>query len=494
MTGPSVGRALEPRLSVIIPAFNVEDWIGLTLESILGASEQSLEVLVVDDGSTDETKRVVEDVAARDARVRPLQNPGKGGAQARNFAIGQANGEFLAFSDGDDLVPQRAYEYLLQQADASGNDMVIGNHVTSEPQRLVQRSSNLPLYREARAGLTLVDEPLFLRDRVCWNRIIRRSTWQRLGLEFADSRRSNDIQAMTRAYCLIPFDVIPEPVYVYRRRVGSTSMTSNKLRSDALRDHFTQELACCDAVTSLGDKQLSDRYFAGILEFDVWAHGREVALQDDVEFDRVRELMLELVTRASRDAVRSLPVHHRLFYNLVGRGDWEAARIVVGAQGRTMADALDRVDAAGIVRAAIAIDGKTGRVAAWLVRASYLKAIVDDPGRSDEQIVSLQRKARALVRVGLPKSAFEWRDRQILLANSADANAIREAARKPEPFGVMYVARRVRGVLARVSKADEDRGAPTPGQMLSMARRVRPRHVRNASGVVVRAARRRLGR
>lgn len=494
MTGSGAQRIEDPRVSVVIPAFNVEDWIGLTLESILGATEESLEVLVVDDGSSDGTKRVVQDIATRDARVRLLDNPGKGGAQARNFAISEARGEFLAFSDGDDIVPERAYELLLAQADASGNDMVIGNHVTSAPQRLVKRSSNLPLYREVQAGLTLVDEPLFLRDRVCWNRIIRRSTWLRLGLDFSDSRRSNDIQAMTRAYCLIPFDVIPEPVYVYRRRVGSTSMTSNKLAPEPLRDHFTQEIACSDAVASLGDKHLTDRYFAGILEFDVWAHGREAALRDEIAFEEVRELLLELVTRASREAIRALPVHHQLFYNFVGRGDWEAARVVVGRQGKSMAEALDRVDAEGMVRAALTTDGKTGVVASWIVRASYLKAILDKPDRSDQQIIELQRRARALVRVGLPKSAFSWSERQVLLADSSDAEAIREAARRRESFGVGYVARRVRGVLARAAKVEEGRGAPTPSQALSMAKRVRPRHVRKAGGIVVRALRRRLGK
>ena len=483
-----------PRLSVIIPAFDVEDWIPLTLESISGQTMDSFEVLVVDDGSGDATRDVVEACSAADPRIRLLRNPGTGGAQARNHAISQARGEFLAFADADDVVPERAYELLLAQADASGNDMVIGSHTTIEPQRLAPRSASVPIYREARAGLRLSDEPRFLRDRVCWNRIIRRSTWERLGLRFSDARRSNDIQAMTRAYCMIPFDVIPESVYVYRRRVGSTSMTSGKLRPDALRDHFTQELGCADAVAQLGDKRVIDAYFAGILEFDVWAHGQEAALRVEPEFDQVRTLLSDLVSRASRDAVHTLPPHHQLFYAYVARGDWEGARICVGRQGLDMVESLEAADAEGLTRAALAVDRRSSRAAAWLVRASYLKGIRDEAlDLDDRQLVALQRGARRLVRVGLPKRVFDWRERRILLADSSDPAAIRHAAQRPLPMGLGQVER-VRSVLRRASQIGPDDAAPTPRQVLSLARRVRPRHVARASRIAAQAARRRLGR
>ena len=493
MTDPRATDEGAPRLSVIIPAFNVEDWIGLTLESISGQTEQSLEVLVVDDGSSDATRDVVADFSARDERVRLLTNPGTGGAQARNHAIAQARGEFLAFADGDDIVPERAYELLLAQAGISGNDMVVGNHVTSEPQRLAKRSQSLPIYASVRSGLKIDEEPQFLRDRVCWNRIIRRSTWNRLGLEFSDSKRSNDIQAMTRAYCMIPFDVIPEPVYVYRRRVGLTSMTSGKLRADALHDHFTQELGAASAVAALGSKKLTIAYFRGILEFDVWAHGREAARRDDVEFTSVRMLLRDLVSRAPREAMRGLPAHHRLFYTYVAQDDWEAASMLVTRQGRSMVRALDSADAASMVRAALMSDRAMSRSVAWLVRASYLKVIIDEANDiSDAELVRFQRQARNLARLGMPKSAFEWRERKILLADSADPSAVRSAARSAQSKSMARL-QRYRDAILRAARFEQGDGAPTARQVLALARRVRPRHIAKAGRAAMRMARRRFG-
>lgn len=486
----------SPRLSVIIPTFNVEDWVGQTLESIMLQSESSLEVIVVDDGSTDGTREVVEAMASDDPRIRLLQNPGKGGAAARNHGVSEARGEFLAFADGDDTVPEFAYERMLAQSERSGNDMVIGNHITVEPQRLASRSKSLPIYDRPRAGLTLVDEPLFLRDRVCWNRIIRRSTWLSLGLAFSDAKRSNDIQAMTKAYCMIPFDVIPEPVYAYRRRLGSSSMTSNKLKPEALRDHFTQELGCADAVTAINSGNLTERYFNGVLRFDVWAHG-QVALSDDSqEFAEVRELLAEIVTRAPENAVRTLPPHQQLVYGAAARHDWETARIALSQQGSAMVRLLEEAGAKRLVRAVLRSSGRSIDAATWLVRASYLKAIVDDPyAFTDDELLDVHATLVSLIALGLPKSAFNWREQQVALADRSHAAYIREAATKAEPRGVRSVMFRVRRKLTQLATgADSADRSLTARDAVRLAKRVRPRHAKRIALGVARRARGYLGR
>lgn len=486
----------SPRLSVIIPTFEVEDWVGLTVESILGQSERSLEVLVVDDGSSDGTVALVESYAAVDPRIRVLHNPGKGGAAARNHGVSQARGEFLAFADGDDTVPEFAYERLLAQADRSGNDMVIGNHLTVQPQRLISRSRSLPIYDTPRAGLTLLDEPLFLRDRVCWNRIIRRSTWNELGIQFSDAKRSNDIQAMTKAYCLIPFDVISEPVYEYRRRLGSTSMTSNKLKPEALRDHFTQELGCADAVVALNDGRVTTKYFNGVLQFDVWAHGQVALEQADDEFAEVRELLAEIVTRAPAEAVRQLPPHQQLVYGAAARHDWETARIALGTQGASMVVGLEQAGAKNVVRSVLRTDGRSTEAATWLVRASYLKAILDDPyAFTDDELVEAHGTLVSLIALGLPKSGFSWREQQVALADRSHAAYIREAATKPEPAGVRSVMFRVRRKLSQLATGNENaERALTPREAIRLASRVRPRHAKRIAGAVTRKARGLLSR
>lgn len=94
----------EPLISVVIPAYNVADTILATLGSVAAQTHRNLEVLVVDDGSVDETSSLVRSVAAGDDRVRCIDQGGNfGRSSARNFGIDSAAGEWIAFVDADDL-------------------------------------------------------------------------------------------------------------------------------------------------------------------------------------------------------------------------------------------------------------------------------------------------------------------------------------------------------------------------------------------------------
>lgn len=93
----------RPLVSVVIPAYNAEPFITQTLESVLAQSYDNLEVLVVNDGSTDRTAEKVARLAQQDARIKLFHQPNTGVAAARNLAIHKAQGAFVAVIDADDL-------------------------------------------------------------------------------------------------------------------------------------------------------------------------------------------------------------------------------------------------------------------------------------------------------------------------------------------------------------------------------------------------------
>ncbi|RPI57435.1 MAG: glycosyltransferase family 2 protein [Acidobacteria bacterium] len=96
-------EAIAPLVSVIVPAYNAEAFIQATLESVVRQTYRNLEVIVVDDGSTDGTAGIVRSFTARDSRVALLQQANAGVAAARNAAIQAARGPFIAPIDADDL-------------------------------------------------------------------------------------------------------------------------------------------------------------------------------------------------------------------------------------------------------------------------------------------------------------------------------------------------------------------------------------------------------
>ena len=113
------------KVSVIIPAHNVEKYISQTIESILNQTINDLEVLCVYDGSKDDTLEILKEFAQKDKRIKIIYTELTKPGIARNFGLEQANGEFVLFLDGDDFLEENALEILVDKISKDNSDMVI---------------------------------------------------------------------------------------------------------------------------------------------------------------------------------------------------------------------------------------------------------------------------------------------------------------------------------------------------------------------------------
>src|SRR5689334_18320889 len=94
--------AYTPKVSVVVPAYNVSSYLAAALSSVECQSLGNYQVLIVDDGSTDQTAEIATAFCQRDSRFQLLQKPNGGLSSARNYGIRHANGEYIALLDGDD--------------------------------------------------------------------------------------------------------------------------------------------------------------------------------------------------------------------------------------------------------------------------------------------------------------------------------------------------------------------------------------------------------
>ena len=116
---------MTPDISVIIPLYNARDLVGYTVDSLLNQTKKELEILLVDDCSTDGSAEYVEQRYAGDDRVRVIRQPKNGGpGVARNTGIEQARGEYIAFCDSDDQIKPECYEKMFAMARAYDADVV----------------------------------------------------------------------------------------------------------------------------------------------------------------------------------------------------------------------------------------------------------------------------------------------------------------------------------------------------------------------------------
>lgn len=269
--GPHTGES-GPLLSVVIPAHDVLPWIGETIDSVL-SQDLDLEVLVVDDHSTDGTRALLDARAAVEPRLRVIDAVTRGGGTARNIGADHARGRYLAFCDGDDVVAPNAYRALVSSLESSGSDIAFGDYLKFSPTRTWSPTQSWRAYRTAHQGIRLHDEPSLLNGRSCWNKVFRRAFWTRTELRFPDVARSNDIVPMVRSYLAAgTVDVLDDVVYLYRERPGLGSLTSRAESADSLVSYLTQEIACARLLAAASSAPLERVYRSLVFERDGWVH------------------------------------------------------------------------------------------------------------------------------------------------------------------------------------------------------------------------------
>ena len=126
------------RISVVVPSYNNAPWLKRTLDSILAQTHENLEILVVNDGSTDDTKAVLDEITAQEPRVKAIHKENGGVTSARLAGIAAATGDWIGFVDGDDTIESEMYAHLLENALSCDADISHCGHRVLFPDGRVQ--------------------------------------------------------------------------------------------------------------------------------------------------------------------------------------------------------------------------------------------------------------------------------------------------------------------------------------------------------------------
>lgn len=187
-----------PKLSIIIPVYNAAPYLRQTLDTVLGQSLQDIEVICVDDGSTDQSPEILRSYAEKDSRVRVLHQQNQHAGVARNNGLAVATGKYVHFLDADDYVLDYAYEALYNKAVKYDLDCLKFACVGFDAQR--NEPVDLPSFtlRRLRPGdfnrllSSEVGSPIYSVNVSPWNGIYRRSFLEEKGLRFNDLICVND--------------------------------------------------------------------------------------------------------------------------------------------------------------------------------------------------------------------------------------------------------------------------------------------------------------
>ena len=313
---------MAPRLTVVVPLYNVEEYLGACLESLAGQTMTDLEVVMVDDGSTDNSAGVALEFSRKDSRFRLIRQENAGLGAARNAGAGQAHpdGEFLAFVDSDDVVPPGAYARMLGELDSSGSDFATGNVLRLRAGGALEQS---PMFRrpmeKARRATHVTRDWVLLGDRIACNKVFRRSFWDRHAFAFPTGVLYEDIAVVLPAHFLAQgVDVVEEPVYHWRDRDGS--ITTRRAVAKGIRDRVTAVSTVSAFLADRGMTLALRRYQEHVLSGDLWLF-IEALPDGDTDF---REAFLTHAN-AFADTVEptvfaGLPLHLRIKWQLIREG------------------------------------------------------------------------------------------------------------------------------------------------------------------------------
>ncbi|MFC5265288.1 glycosyltransferase family 2 protein [Kribbella qitaiheensis] len=242
---------MTPRLSVVVPFYNVGDYIGDCLDSIARQTWTDFEAILIDDGSPDDSAAIAKDLCGRDTRFRIVEQENQGLGPARNTGVRHAQGEYLTFVDSDDLVSRHGFERLIRSLDETGSSFAGGNARRFNNSAGVRPSwiHRLPFAKNRPAGHVL-ETPDLILDRMVWNKVYRRSFWDEHGYEFP-AMRYEDYPVTLKAHLdAVTVDALAAPVYYWRERESGESITQQKFQFGNLEDRVRSAELVMDLIDS----------------------------------------------------------------------------------------------------------------------------------------------------------------------------------------------------------------------------------------------------
>ena len=252
----------RPQVSVIVPVFNVEPYVRKCLDSIIAQTLQDIEIICVDDGSTDGSLEVLEEYAVKDSRIKVLKQKNLGAGEARNAGMGVSQGDYLFFFDADDFAKPAMLERMADFAKKHNADVVVSEFYRYDDSlHAVYGKHKLPADLMERAVISGEDvsERIFRIFKWSpWNKLFRRAFVEKHGLRWQSVFRCNDIAFVNEAISLAgAIGLVGEAFYYYRQHTGSN--LSSRLEKSPLAEYE----AWCELRRRLQEKKVFFLY-----EFD----------------------------------------------------------------------------------------------------------------------------------------------------------------------------------------------------------------------------------
>ena len=215
------------KTSIISPVCNTKNFLDVFLRSLIKQKYINLEIICIDDGSTDDTLKILQQYAQKDSYIKILTQKNRGAAAARNLGLSVAKGKYVIFLDSDDYFESDLIETSVKKAEKFNADMVIFkaeafDDITGKISPLNDRISNLKEYQHKAFCYKDMPEDIFNSFLIApWNKLYRKSFLDKHGFQFQQVKRTNDLLFTSQTLVMAERIVLLDRVLVHYR-VGQT--------------------------------------------------------------------------------------------------------------------------------------------------------------------------------------------------------------------------------------------------------------------------------
>lgn len=317
-SAPGVRREFDdsnqPKLSVVVPCYMVERYLPGCLDSILAQNDVDLQVVIVDDGSPDASGEIAEAYAFQDNRISVVRQSNSGLGAARNTGIRHSQGKYITFADSDDFVPAGSYAALVSSLEATGSDFAVGSIERLHLGKKWTPAWAQEVHREDRLRSVLSDDPEILKNVFAWNKVFRRSFWDRVVGEFPEGVRYEDQEPTARAYIgSDSFDVLNKVVYTWVIRDDGTSITQQKANIDDLRDRLCVMGSVHEVLERGSEKDTYIQWLIKSIGFDLKPYYEQVPRTSDEYWEVLKDGVAALAGRLRGEDWARVPFWDRLY-------------------------------------------------------------------------------------------------------------------------------------------------------------------------------------
>ncbi len=238
---------MDNLISIIVPVYNVEPFIRKSLDSILAQTYQNLEIILIDDGSKDNSPQICDEYAQKDSRVKVIHQQNQGVCAARNAALEIAAGTYLGFVDPDDWCAPDMFEYLLNNAKKYQADITCCRYYRVTPgKETTSRCDGIDVVLDKDEAIAELINHFIIRN-VFWNKLFTRTVFQ--GIEFPVGRI---YEGTAMVYKLIEkankVALLGDPKYYYFKN------TKSYIHIDTLKHRLDYAIAHIERYEDLKDK------------------------------------------------------------------------------------------------------------------------------------------------------------------------------------------------------------------------------------------------